>query len=173
MKQITIKSYEAKKSIITPILFLLLGVILLSNPGGIVEFISYIFGGVFLALGIGKIVLDSKRIDKTSGDTFYSLVMIVLGLIFIFFSGTIEFIIRLSIGIWILINALANIAAGIEMMRVDKKNIVSLVIGLILLGISLYTIFVSNLVLQSLGLVITIYAVLEIVDYIYYLIKNK
>lgn len=173
MRQITIKSYETKRSIVTPLIFLVIGVLLLTNPGGIVEFISYIFGGVFLALGIGKMIMDSKRFDKTSGDTFYSVIMIVLGVIFIFFSGTIEFIIRLAIGLWIIVNALSTIAIGTNMMSIDKKNMGSLIIGLILLIMGIYTIVVNNLVLQSLGLVITIYAVLEIADYIYYIVKNK
>ena len=173
MKQITIKSYEAKKSIVPPLVFLVVGILLLSNPGGIVEFISYIIGGVFLALGVGKYVLDRNRADKTTGDTFYSVLMVVLGIIFIFFSSTIEFIIRLSIGLWILINALSNIISGIEVMKYDKKGVFTLVIGLILFGMSLYTIFVSNLVLQSMGLVLTIYSVLELINYIYVAIKNK
>lgn len=173
MRQITIKSYETKSSIVAPVIFLIIGVLLLTNPGGIVEFISYIFGGVFLALGIGKIVLDSKRVDKTTGDTFYSVLMIIIGLIFIFFSGTIEFIIRLAIGLWIVINALRSIIMGSNSMNMDKKNIVSFVIGFILLIIGVYTIFVSNLILQSLGLILIVYAVLEIADYINNLIRNR
>ena len=173
MRQITIKSYETKSSIVTPIIFLIIGILLLVNPGGIVEFISYIFGGVFLALGICKIIVDSKRVDKTSGDTFYSVLMIVIGIIFIAFSGTIEFIIRLAIGIWILVNALKSIIIGANSMNTTNKNIVSFVIGFILLIIGLYTIFVSNLMLQSLGLVIIIYAVFEIVDYINNWIRNR
>jgi len=58
-------------------------------------------------------------------------------------------------------------------MRIEKKSIISLLIGFILLIMGIYTIFVSNLVLSTLGLVITIYAVLEIIDYFYILIKNK
>lgn len=173
MTQITIKSYETKKSIVTPIIFLIVGLLLFLNPGKIVEFISYIFGGIFLALGIGKLVFDLKRYDRTTGDTFYSLVMIALGLVFIFFSGAIEFVIRLSIGIWIIINALSTIAIGANLVRVDKKSIVSLIIGFILLLLGLYTIFVSNLVFSTLGLVITIYAILDIVDYFYVLAKNR
>ena len=173
MRQITIKSYETKSSIVMPIIFLIIGILLFINPGGIVEFISYIFGGVFLALGIGKIVVDSKRIDKTTGDTFYSTLMIIMGLIFICFSGTIEFIIRLAIGIWILINALRSIIIGTNSINVGNKNIVSLVIGAILLVMGIYTIFVSNLMLQAVGLVIIVYAVLEIVDYINNKIRNR
>lgn len=173
MRQITIKSYETKSSIVTPIVFLIIGILLLANPGGIVEFISYIFGGVFLALGIGKILLDSKRVERTNGDTFYSVLMIIIGLIFIFFSGTIEFIIRLAIGLWIVINALKSIIIGSNSMSMGSKNVVSFVIGFILLIIGIYTIFVSNLVLQSIGLILVIYAALEIADYINNWIRNR
>lgn len=173
MQQITIKSYETKKSLITPIIFLLIGVLLFTNPGGVVEFISYIFGGVFIALGVGKLIMDSRRNDKTTGDTFYSIIMIVLGLIFICFSGTIEFIVRLAIGVWIIINALNTLAIGSNLMRIDKHNVVTIILGFILLIMGIYTIVVANLVLETLGLVLIIYSVLEIIDYFYILAKNK
>lgn len=173
MQKIVIKSYETKKSLLMPIVFLIVGILLFMNPGGVTEAVSYIFGGVFLALGIGKFVMDSKRSDKTTGDTFYSIVMIVLGIIFIFFSGTIEFIIRLAIGIWIIINGLNTIAIGANLIKIERNSVVSLVIGFILLIIGLYTIFVSNLVLSTLGLVLIIYGVLEVVDYFYIQAKNR
>ncbi len=173
MQSIVIKSYESKKSLVQPLIFLIIGLLLLFNPGGITEFISYIFGGVFLALGIMKFVMDSKRVDKTTGDTFYSAMMVVLGVIFIFFSGTIEFIVRLAIGLWIIINALNTIAIGANLVKVEKNSVVTLIIGFILLIMGLYTIFVSNLIFSTLGLVITIYAVLEIVDYFYIQAKSK
>lgn len=173
MQSIIIKSYETKKSLVQPIIFLLIGLLLLFNPGGITEFVSYIFGGVFLALGVMKFITDSKRYDKTTGDTFYSIMMVVLGIIFIFFSGTIEFIIRLSIGIWIVANAINTIAIGANLVKVSRKSVATLIIGFILLILGLYTIFVSNLVLSALGLVITIYAALEIADYFYIQAKNR
>lgn len=173
MQKVIIKSYETKKSLLTPVVFLVIGLLLFCNPGGVVEFTSYIFGGVFLALGIGKFIRDSKRSDHTTGDTFYSIVMVVLGLIFIFFSGTIEFIIRLAIGIWIIINGLNTIAIGANLVKADKNSILSLLIGFILLLIGMYTIFVSNFVLSTLGLVLTIYAILEIVDYFYIQAKTR
>lgn len=173
MQKIIIKSYETKKTLITPIIFLIIGLVMLFNPGEVGKFISYIFGGIFLALGIGKFIFDMKRIDRTTGDTFYSVVMIFLGLIFIFFSGTIEFILRLIIGAWIIINGLNTIAIGANLVRLNRKSVVSLIIGFILLLMGLYTVFVSNLVFEALGLVITVYAILEIVDYFYIQAKNR
>jgi len=173
MQRIVIKSYESKKSLVSPIVFLLLGLLLFLNPGNVVEFVSYIFGGVFLALGISKMLADFKRMDRTTGDMFYSIMMVVLGIIFIFFSGTIEFIIRLSIGVWIIINALNTIAIGANLMRVDRNSIVSLIIGFILLLIGLYTIFVSNLILSTLGLVLVIYASLSIGGFFFVQAKKR
>lgn len=174
MQQIIIKSYETKRSIIPHAVFLAIGLILFLNPGGIVEFISYIIGGVFLALGISKYIMDAKRQDRTTGDMFYSFIMIALGLIFIFFSSTLEFILRLLIGVWIIINGLNTIIIGISTIKSEKKNIISLIVGLILIIIGCYTILVSNLILSALGLVICIYSTLEIVDYIYaYFISKK
>ena len=117
--------------------------------------------------------MDSRRNDKTTGDTFYSIIMIVLGLIFICFSGTIEFIVRLAIGVWIIINALNTLAIGSNLMRIDKHNVVTIILGFILLIMGIYTIVVANLVLETLGLVLIIYSVLEIIDYFYILAKNK
>ena len=152
MQKIVIKRYESKKTLVTPVIFFIIGMILFLNPSGIVNFISYIFGGVFLALGIGKYIADNKRNDKTTGDTFYSVVMVVLGVIFIFFSSAIEFLIRLAIGIWIIINAINTIAIGSNLARVEKKAVVTLIIGFILL---------------------LIYSILEIVDYFYIQAKNR
>ena len=173
MQSIVIKKYESKKNLMHPVIFLVIGLLLLFNPGGITEFISYIFGGVFLAMGIMKFIIDAKRFDKTTGDSFYSATMVVLGVIFIFFSGTIEFIIRLAIGSWIIINTLNTIAIGANLVKLEKNSVVTLIIGFILLIMGLYTIFVSNLILSTLGLVITIYAVLEIVDYFYIQAKSR
>lgn len=173
MQKIIIKSYESKKSIVMPIVFLIVGIILFLNPGKIVEFISYIIGGVFLALGIGKMLSDSKRPDRTTGDTFYSILMIILAVIFIFFSDTVEFLFRLSIGLWIIMNALNTIIIGSNMVKLDKRNVVTLILGLILLSIGLYTIFVENVILSTLGIIVMIYSILEIFDYFYIINKTK
>lgn len=173
MQSIIIKSYETKKSLVQPIVFLIIGLLLFFNPGGITEFVSYIFGGAFLAIGIMKFIMDSKRIDRTTGDTFYSVLMVVLGVIFIFFSSTIEFLIRLAIGIWIIINALNTIAIGSNLVKIEKNSVVTLIIGFFLLVMGLYTILVSNLILQTIGLILTIYAILEVVDYFYIQAKKR
>lgn len=171
MQRIVIKSYETKKSLVQPIVFLVIGLVLAVNPKGIVEFLSYIFGGIFLGLGVLKYLTDRKRKNKTTSDDFFSIIMCFMGLIFIFFSGTVEFLIRLILGVWIILNGINTSIIGTDIMKVNKRSIFTLLIGFFLIAIGLYTIFVENLVFSSIGIVICIYSVLEIIDYFY--IKSK
>lgn len=167
MQSVVIKSYDTKKSIVMPIIMLVIGILLFVNPGGVTKFLSYIFGGVFLALGIAKFVKDYSRNDKTTSDTFYSIIMMLIGIVFIVFSNTFEFLVRFVIGVWILLNGLNTIAMGSNLMRVDRKSILTLLIGFALVIIGLYMIFINNLVFSTIGIILIIYSCLEIIDYFY------
>ncbi len=171
MQRIIIKSYETKKSLITPIVFLIIGLVLAINPGEVVEFISFIFGGVFLFLGILKFITDRKRNDTTTSDEIFSFIMIIMGIICIFFSSTIELLVRLILGLWILLNGINTVIIGTDIIKTDKKNIFTLLVGFFLMAMGLYTMFIENLVFETIGIVIIIYSILEIIDYFY--IKNK
>ena len=171
MQRIIIKSYETKKSLITPIVFLIIGLVLAINPGEVVEFISFIFGGVFLFLGILKFITDRKRNDTTTSDEIFSFIMIIMGIICIFFSSTIELLVRLILGLWILLNGINTVIIGTDIIKIDKKNIFTLLVGFFLMAMGLYTMFIENLVFETIGIVIIIYSILEIIDYFY--IKSK
>ena len=165
MQRIIIKSYETKKSLITPIVFLIIGLVLAINPGEVVEFISFIFGGVFLFLGILKFITDRKRNDTTTSDEIFSFIMIIMGIICIFFSSTIELLVRLILGLWILLNGINTVIIGTDIIKIDKKNIFTLLVGFFLMAMGLYTMFIENLVFETIGIVIIIYSILEIIDY--------
>jgi len=171
MQRIVIRSYETKKSLVQPVVFLVIGLILAINPKGIVEFLSYIFGAIFLMLGIYKYLSDLKRKNKTTSDDFYSILMCLMGLIFIFFSGTVEFLVRLILGVWLVVNGINTSIIGTSIIKINKQHILTLLIGFFLIAIGIYTIFVENLVFSSIGIIICVYSVLDIIDYFY--IKGK
>ena len=52
MKKLTSK--DNKSSLVNSILFLILGCILASNPNGLVKFITYLIGLIFLLMGISR-----------------------------------------------------------------------------------------------------------------------
>ena len=52
MKNITVIKYSNDTSLISSMLFLIFGIILFTNPSGILNFISYIAGGILCIIGI-------------------------------------------------------------------------------------------------------------------------
>ena len=171
MRIITIKSYESRETLVTPIILLLVGVLLLLNPEVVSKFLSYIVGAVFMILGVGKYIYDSKRKDTTTADTFYSILMVIVGLVFIVFSNTFEILVRVIIGIWVLLNGTNIIASNVNTMKVHKNSIVAFIIGFILILLGLYMIIVNNLVFSTIGLILIIYSILEIINY-FFIVKR-
>lgn len=164
--------YSENSSLISSILFLVLGVVLFTNPGRVVEFISYILGALLIIIGIINILSYRKTIKNlnvANQSTLISgIVLIVLGLISIICSSVIETVIRLIIGGWILYSGVMRLISAFNYRQNQTSFIVRLVIAGILILAGLYIILKSNLFFSGIGLFIIIYSVLEIVGYIFY-----
>ena len=172
MQVIKIKSYKINKTIVTPIALFILGLLLFTNPKEVTEFFSYIVGATFVCLGIYKIFRDNRGNNKTSSDLYYSLILILMGLIFIIFRSGFEFLIRFIMGLFILVNGLNIIANGVNTMKASKSSVVSLIIGFVLVLFGIYMIFIENLVFSTIGLILMVYSVYELIDYITSYIKK-
>ena len=166
MQVIQIKSYRVNKTILMPIVLLILGILLFTNPSEVTKFFSYIVGISFVILGVTKIIRDNKRNNKTSSDLYYSLILILIGLVFIFFRGYFEFLIRFIIGLFILINGLNKLAIGVNTMKASKSSLSNLIVGFLLILVGLYMMFIGNLVFSTIGLIMIIYSLYELIEYI-------
>ncbi len=158
-------------NIIGSIISLIFGVILFSRPDLVTITISYIIGTILIVYGIGKIIYFSYRKGKDSNLSARScipgILLIIVGLLCIFFSGIIEQLIRFIIGALILLVGINRIITLMNMQ--NKKSsyfFAGLVVALALIGIGLYVIFCSNLVISGLGIILIIYSAIEIINYI-------
>ena len=75
--------------------------------------------------------------------------------------------VRLVIGGYILFIGLNRFINALYIKKKDSRFIALLIISLILMGGGLYTILEANLAFQTIGIVIMIYAILEIIGYIF------
>lgn len=171
------KGYSNITSLISAILFFIIGSIIFTNPNGTVKFIAYVLGGCFSIIGLFKTLVYYYRKKKEKEVFFKDLVIgiftLVAGLILIIFSNTVEALIRIIMGAWILfngINLLINSIKGAKTKANSSKILIVLSAVMILGGI--YMILSTNLVFQMIGLCIIIYSVIEIAGYIYYSQNN-
>ena len=170
--KIEVKKYSSILSLVSSIIFFILGAVMFTNPGAIVLFVSYVIGGLIIVLGIFKCIknyLDVKKDNTVSSKPMVvGIILIVIGLVFIFLAGVIEALVRLVIGGWILfsgINRLINVLYITN--KKTSKFWILLAISIILISGGLYTILESNLAFKALGIVLMIYAGVEIFGYIF------
>lgn len=162
-----------KSSIIMSIVLLIVGICLFINPAEMVKFITYIIGVIFVIFGTIKLYDYYKQKDTISNmQLTIGIAAIVIGIITMFCNGIIEFAIRLVMGGYILANGINKLIVALNSKTYNDKWIGLLVIAAILIISGLYIILKSNIVLSTIGLVLIIYAAIDIISYIMYP-KNK
>lgn len=156
-------------SILTSIIFALVGLIMILFPGTTMFLISVIMGIFFILMGIVKIVTRVSEKQNTlsyfATDIAWGVVAVILGLVVMVYSGTIESILRIIIGIWIIYSGCVRFATAFEVKSVNKNLwITILVLSIIMLIAGIYVTFCSGALITTLGVIILAYAILDIVE---------
>ena len=158
------------RNLVSALLFLVLGIVLLTTDEGVISIVSKVIGVILIIAGIAKsiqyIYLKGKLGKYDLKQLLSGIIIICMGVLFILFSQTLGVAIRLIIGIWTLFAGINRLILALSVRSEDKvgfrmylsSSIVMIAIGIIL---------TSGLFNKLLGLFIIIYAVSEIVDYVY------
>jgi len=169
--RIEIKNYSSIVSLLMSIVFFILGAVMFTNPEAIVLFVSYVIGGLIIIVGLFKCIknyLDVKKDGNTSSNPMvFGIVLVVVGLVFIFLANVIEALVRLVIGGWILFTGIIRLINALHLSKKNTKFWVLLGVSILLMIAGLYTILETNLAFKAIGIVLMIYASLEIFGYIF------
>ena len=165
----------SKKNVINAIIFFLVGLVLLMGSNQILTILAYIIGGCIILYGIIEVV-TSLRIKKQIGsiptsNLLLSIILVALGGLLIIYPVIVNAIIRLLFGGWILFAGINRLVLAFTIKLVDNKGAkVFLVSALVMILIGIFV--VVNL-FEILGILIMIYAICEVIDYIFYKSSNK
>lgn len=169
--EIKIKSYSSQSSLINSIIFFILGGILFTSAEKVVSTLSIIIGIVMASAGIIEFTIylinKKNKIQRTS-DLARGIILIILSIIFIRFAKIVEQIIRFIIGAWILFSGINRLISILSMNNKDKKFIPLLIISALLICVGIYTIVIGDVILSTIGLIMMIYAGIDIAGYILY-----
>lgn len=165
--RVEVKSYNNNSSLVSAILFFILGAIMFTNPDTMVIVISRILGGILILFGlyscIKNYILVRQNTEVSAIPMVAGISCMAIGSVFFFAAGFVEAMVRFVIGGWILLSGIMRFASA---MQIDKKNnpkfFSLLIISLLLILAGLYTILEANLAFQTIGIVLMIYAGLEI-----------
>ena len=169
--RIEIKSYTSTSNLISAIIFFILGAIMFTSPDVMIVVISRVIGSIIAIIGVFNCIknyIEVKKDNTTSSIGMISgIIGIVIGLVFVSLASVIEALIRFLIGGWILFIGVNRLINVLYLKKQKTKFIVLLIVAILLIGAGLYTILEANLAFQAIGLVLMIYAILEIFSYIF------
>lgn len=161
-----------KISLVSGLVFFILGIIIFLNPELLVKTISYGLGGLLILIGIYKTVnyyIQDKRLGIVNrNEIAFGITAIILGIVFIFLADAIELLLRFIVGGWLVIAGLNKIVSTFYTIERNSKFYSLLVVGIILICIGLYIILISNLALSIIGLFMMLYGITDFISYFVY-----
>lgn len=164
-------------SIIESLIFAVLGIILVWKPNEIMAMISYIIGAIFITVGVIKIInyiKEKGKNDLYNYELIFGIMAAVIGLVVIVYSNTISTIFGIIIGIWIIYSSVVRASSALKLKAI-KTNIwiYSLILAIIMFICGLYIILDSSVVVTTVGVIMIIYAILDIIENIIFINNVK
>lgn len=166
------KVIDTKKDsffIISAILFLILGILLITNPDGVIKFITYILGAIIVISGIAKLIFYKKNKEaiNNTNNMIIGITLIVIGIITMFLSSAITFVIKLILGGWLIYSGVVKLVLALKLKSVNIATwYVPLISSIVMILCGLYTIIFQNVFGIASGIVLVIYSIAEIIQFI-------
>ena len=164
------------KNLLLAILFLILGIVLLTTDNSLISIASQVIGVFFIVIGgvkfIKYVYMKGKFPTYTNIELIVSLFIICFGLFLLLFSNALALTIRLCVGFWTIFSGINRIIFSIGIKSQDKKGFIAYLLSSLII-ITIGILLISGFVNKIIGVFIIIYSVIEIIDYIYYIISLK
>ena len=161
-----------KSSIWSSIALIILGFLLIFYSEVTILSISYVVGGILIAIGVIALIKYISNINKDAKneiDIVYGIGTIILGIIVISNPKAIASIIPFVLGVLIVINSTAKIDYSFKLMKQKNKLWIStLIVALIALVCGVLLIFNpfagAEFITKIIGAILLVYAILDIVS---------
>lgn len=155
-------------SIITSIILLIIGIIMIYNPETTMKFISTVLGIFFIVIGIIKLVnyfISKGNSVLYDNEIAWGVISIIVGLVVMVYSNTIENIFRIMIGIWIIYSGFIRLTLSAKLKYINQKIcIFALVLSVFMIIAGLYITFYANALIITIGIMLLIYSIMDLIE---------
>ncbi len=165
------KNYLKKSGwvdILVSIIFAIIGIFMIVKTDLTIKIISYVLGGIFIAIGIVKSIdyfLSKGKYDFYNYDLIYGIIAIIIGFVTIFCSGLIESMFRIMIALWIIYSGLVRLSLSLKLhaAQIDMWN-VSLILSIIMIIGGIYILFQSGSLILTIGIIMLVYSIIDLIE---------
>jgi len=159
------KEYNDNKSLLTPILYLVIGFVLIFKSDEAIELFFYIIGIVIIIYGIKALINYFKTKDNLPFKNInlsIAVISFVIGLLLILLAGVLNLSIRYLIGFFLIFMGVSRLITELSYGKFFRLSVISNVV-LIILGV--YSVFVSHAVLVIIGVLLILNATILLIEY--------
>lgn len=159
-----------KVSMYSSIVLLLIGLLLFINPEAVVSIISYVIGFFLIVVGISQIIkyYQNKESSIMTSYLYIGIVISVIGFILVIKPTLIATIIPVIVGIIMILNSIEEITVSTSVKDHDEKWYIPFIFGIATLVLGIFLVLNplmgSFIVTEILGIIIVIYAILDIIE---------
>lgn len=155
-------------SIITSLIFGIIGLVMIYNPDTTMKFISTLIGIFFIVIGVIKVInyfISRDNSTLFTNDIAWGSIAVIIGLVTMVYSSTIESIFRIMIGVWIIYSGFTRFTVSFRLKNVnDRLWALVLTLAVLMIVGGLYVTFYPGALVVTLGVIIFIYAVMDLIE---------
>lgn len=159
------REMKEARSLLNPIIYLVLGILLMFKSNEVMELIFYVLGIIIIIYGIksfivyyqNKDVVQYKNINLT-----IAIASVIIGVLMIVLSGVLEASIRYVLGFFFIFMGVTRLLTSISFNNYKSFSTIS---NIVLIGLGIYSIFFSNVVLVIIGVILVINAIILFIEY--------
>lgn len=159
------KEMKEARNLLNPIIYLVLGLLLMFKSNEVVELLFYVLGIIFIIYGIksfviyyqNKDIVQYKNINLT-----IAIASVIIGVLLIVLSGVLEASIRYVLGFFFIFMGISRLLTSISFNNYKNFSTIS---NIILIALGIYSIFFSNAVLVIIGVILVINAIILFIEY--------
>ena len=157
-------------SILESVVVGVLGVFLITNPNWITQIIFYIIGIFLMVKGVYKIVnyfVIHGKSDFYNNDLLYGVIALIFGILIVVLWEKLSDAIGIVVGAWMIYGALVRLNAAIKLHAVGAKDwFYVLLLSLLMLALGIYLIIYAGagFIVQVVGAVMIIAAIVGVID---------
>lgn len=153
------------EDIIISLIFLLFGILLIARPESTLTIVTIILGIIFIVMGILKFIEYYKSSPKEEFLLTISIIEAIIGIVILFASDTIFAVIKVVIGLWIIVNGILDLQATLRWRQIKSAYwIIACILSIVMIIAGIVIIATDNLLVTTIGIVIVIYAIIDIID---------
>ena len=160
--------------IVISIIFILFGALLIAKPNEMVAAISIIFGIVFIAMGVLKLIEYFTSETKEDYLLSIALIAVVFGVIVLFAPTPLMQMLKGILGLWIIATGIMDFQTTLIWKEVKSAYwTLALVFSMLMIIAGIVILVNGNIVVKTIGVITVIYSVLDIIDRIIFMNKIK